>query len=132
MWTVSRRAHALEHVALDEGSILRYAGWRGIRHLLLPLDAASFRCCLLVFQAPGTPLIARQVTPTTIIKQVSQAQTTVQPATALQRSPGVQVRLGLGARPCCRGRRTCRAVGRRAEFWGEGRPEESVLSSSTG
>eukprot|EP00069_Balaena_mysticetus_P009620 bmy_20330T0 len=45
---------------------------------------------LLVFQAPGTPIIARQVTPTTIIKQVSQAQTTVQPSTALQRSPGVQ------------------------------------------
>ncbi|ELK25857.1 Transcription initiation factor TFIID subunit 4 [Myotis davidii] len=41
-------------------------------------------------QAPGTPIIARQVTPTTIIKQVSQAQTTVQPAAALQRSPGVQ------------------------------------------
>ncbi|OWK03042.1 hypothetical protein Celaphus_00007773, partial [Cervus elaphus hippelaphus] len=51
---------------------------------------------LLVFQAPGTPIIARQVTPTTIIKQVSQAQTTVQPSTALQRSPGVQVRWGLG------------------------------------
>lgn len=44
------------------------------------------------FQAPGTPIIARQVTPTTIIKQVSQAQTTVQPTTTLQRSPGVQVR----------------------------------------
>ncbi|XP_011381286.2 transcription initiation factor TFIID subunit 4 [Pteropus vampyrus] len=47
-------------------------------------------------QAPGTPLIARQVTPTTIIKQVSQAQTTVQPTTALQRSPGVQPQLVLG------------------------------------
>ncbi|XP_029773848.1 transcription initiation factor TFIID subunit 4-like, partial [Suricata suricatta] len=47
-------------------------------------------------QAPGTPIIARQVTPTTIIKQVSQAQTTVQPATALQRSPGVQPQLVLG------------------------------------
>lgn len=53
---------------------------------------APFRWVLLVFQAPGTPIIARQVTPTTIIKQVSQAQTTVQPAAALQRSPGVQVR----------------------------------------
>ncbi|MXQ85095.1 hypothetical protein E5288_WYG004182 [Bos mutus] len=51
---------------------------------------------LLVFQAPGTPIIARQVTPTTIIKQVSQAQTTVQPSTALQRSPGVQPQLVLG------------------------------------
>ncbi|KAK1337112.1 hypothetical protein QTO34_001734 [Cnephaeus nilssonii] len=47
-------------------------------------------------QAPGTPIIARQVTPTTIIKQVSQAQTTVQPAAALQRSPGVQPQLVLG------------------------------------
>ncbi|TKC45013.1 hypothetical protein EI555_003525, partial [Monodon monoceros] len=47
-------------------------------------------------QAPGTPIIARQVTPTTIIKQVSQAQTTVQPSTALQRSPGVQPQLVLG------------------------------------
>lgn len=42
-------------------------------------------------QAPGTPIIARQVTPTTIIKQVSQAQTTVQPTTTLQRPPVVQV-----------------------------------------
>ncbi|RMB95832.1 hypothetical protein DUI87_27946 [Hirundo rustica rustica] len=41
-------------------------------------------------QAPGTPIIARQVTPTTIIKQVSQAQTTVQPTTTLQRPPVVQ------------------------------------------
>ncbi|KAF3817462.1 hypothetical protein GH733_012753 [Mirounga leonina] len=49
-----------------------------------------------VRQAPGTPIIARQVTPTTIIKQVSQAQTTVQPTTALQRSPGVQPQLVLG------------------------------------
>ncbi|XP_069907745.1 transcription initiation factor TFIID subunit 4 isoform X1 [Oryctolagus cuniculus] len=47
-------------------------------------------------QAPGTPLIARQVTPTTIIKQVSQAQTTVQSTTTLQRSPGVQPQLVLG------------------------------------
>ncbi|KAK2500358.1 hypothetical protein MC885_002058, partial [Smutsia gigantea] len=47
-------------------------------------------------QAPGTPIIARQVTPTTIIKQVSQAQTTVQPATASQRSPGIQPQLVLG------------------------------------
>uniref|UniRef100_A0A8C7BVP6 TATA-box binding protein associated factor 4 n=1 Tax=Neovison vison TaxID=452646 RepID=A0A8C7BVP6_NEOVI len=51
-------------------------------------------------QAPGTSIIARQVTPTTIIKPVSQAQTTVPPTTALQRSPGVQVRgrgRGVGA-----------------------------------
>ncbi|ELW48910.1 Transcription initiation factor TFIID subunit 4 [Tupaia chinensis] len=47
-------------------------------------------------QAPGTPIIARQVAPTTIIKQVSQAQTTVQPTTTLQRSPGVQPQLVLG------------------------------------
>ncbi|XP_010636504.3 transcription initiation factor TFIID subunit 4, partial [Fukomys damarensis] len=47
-------------------------------------------------QAPGAPIIARQVTPATIIKQVSQAQTTVQPTTTLQRSPGVQPQLVLG------------------------------------
>ncbi|NWI64937.1 TAF4 factor, partial [Todus mexicanus] len=47
-------------------------------------------------QAPGTPIIARQVTPTTIIKQVSQAQTTVQPTTTLQRPPVVQPQIVLG------------------------------------
>ncbi|KAK2082205.1 transcription initiation factor TFIID subunit 4 [Saguinus oedipus] len=47
-------------------------------------------------QAPGTPIIARQVTPTTIIKHVSQAQTTVPPSATLQRSPGVQPQLVLG------------------------------------
>ncbi|EMP35824.1 Transcription initiation factor TFIID subunit 4 [Chelonia mydas] len=46
--------------------------------------------------APGTPIIARQVTPTTIIKQVSQAQTTVQPTTTLQRPPVVQPQIVLG------------------------------------
>uniref|UniRef100_A0A8C4W7Z9 TATA-box binding protein associated factor 4 n=1 Tax=Gopherus evgoodei TaxID=1825980 RepID=A0A8C4W7Z9_9SAUR len=46
--------------------------------------------------APGTPIIARQVTPTTIIKQVSQAQTTVQPTTTLQRAPVVQPQIVLG------------------------------------
>lgn len=43
------------------------------------------------------------MTPTTIIKQVSQAPTTtVQPTAALQRSPGVQVRdaWGVGTPPC--------------------------------
>uniref|UniRef100_A0A670I3F2 TATA-box binding protein associated factor 4 n=1 Tax=Podarcis muralis TaxID=64176 RepID=A0A670I3F2_PODMU len=47
-------------------------------------------------QAPGTPIIARQVAPTTIIKQVSQAQTTVQPTTTLQRPPVVQPQIVLG------------------------------------
>ncbi|XP_074867688.1 transcription initiation factor TFIID subunit 4 [Carettochelys insculpta] len=47
--------------------------------------------------APGTPIIARQVTPTTIIKQVSQAQTTVQPTTTLQRPPVVQPQLVLSS-----------------------------------
>ncbi|XP_066558604.1 transcription initiation factor TFIID subunit 4 isoform X2 [Amia ocellicauda] len=41
-------------------------------------------------QAPGTPIIARQVTPTTIIKQASPAQTTVQATTTLQRPPVLQ------------------------------------------
>ncbi|XP_062897271.1 transcription initiation factor TFIID subunit 4-like [Mobula hypostoma] len=40
-------------------------------------------------QAPGTQIIARQVTPT-IIKPVSQTQTAVQVTTALQRPPTVQ------------------------------------------
>ncbi|MGH0125262.1 UNVERIFIED_CONTAM: hypothetical protein FKN15_051696 [Acipenser sinensis] len=47
-------------------------------------------------QAPGTPMIARQVTPTTIIKQTSAAQTTVQATTTLQRPPAVQPQIVLG------------------------------------
>ncbi|XP_041081172.1 transcription initiation factor TFIID subunit 4-like [Polyodon spathula] len=47
-------------------------------------------------QAPGTPMIARQVTPTTIIKQTSSAQTTVQSTTTLQRPPVVQPQIVLG------------------------------------
>ncbi|XP_039590378.1 transcription initiation factor TFIID subunit 4 isoform X1 [Polypterus senegalus] len=46
-------------------------------------------------QAPGAPLIARQVTPTTIIKQPTQAQTTVQATSALQRSSVVQPQIVL-------------------------------------
>ncbi|XP_070600615.1 transcription initiation factor TFIID subunit 4 isoform X3 [Erythrolamprus reginae] len=52
---------------------------------------------LSTVQAPGTPIIARQVAPTTIIKQVSQAQTTVQPTTTLQRPPVVQPQIVLGS-----------------------------------
>ncbi|XP_061487084.1 transcription initiation factor TFIID subunit 4 isoform X2 [Rhineura floridana] len=48
-------------------------------------------------QAPGTPIIARQVAPTTIIKQVSQAQTNVQSTTTLQRPPVVQPQIVLGS-----------------------------------
>lgn len=48
-------------------------------------------CLFVNRQAPGTPMIARQVTPTTIIKQTSAAQTTVQATTTLQRPPVVQV-----------------------------------------
>ncbi|XP_061487085.1 transcription initiation factor TFIID subunit 4 isoform X3 [Rhineura floridana] len=47
--------------------------------------------------APGTPIIARQVAPTTIIKQVSQAQTNVQSTTTLQRPPVVQPQIVLGS-----------------------------------
>ncbi|XP_031421842.1 transcription initiation factor TFIID subunit 4 [Clupea harengus] len=52
-------------------------------------------------QAPGTPIIARQVTPTTIIKQGSPAQTTVQATTTLQRPPVLQNIMlgGTGAAP---------------------------------
>lgn len=82
----------------------------------------------LVSQAPGTSIIARQVTPTTIIKPVSQAQTTVPPTTALQRSPGVQVRgrgRGGGAGGASRG--TCRVLSRAS---GGRRPEDSVFPPS--
>uniref|UniRef100_A0AAR2JS62 TAFH domain-containing protein n=1 Tax=Pygocentrus nattereri TaxID=42514 RepID=A0AAR2JS62_PYGNA len=42
-------------------------------------------------QAPGTSLITRQVAPTTIIKQASPVPAPVQPTTALQRPPLLQV-----------------------------------------
>ncbi|KAM9296005.1 transcription initiation factor TFIID subunit 4 [Gastrophryne carolinensis] len=48
-------------------------------------------------QSPGAPLLARQVAPTTIIKQVSQTPTTVQPTTTLQRPPVVQNQIVLGS-----------------------------------
>ncbi|GAB1287304.1 TATA-box-binding protein-associated factor 4 [Apodemus speciosus] len=75
-------------------------------------------------QAPGTPIIARQVTPTTIIKQVSQAQTTVQPTTTLQRSPGVQPQLVLGgsAQPASLGTATAVQTGT---------PQRTVPAAST-
>ncbi|XP_072852883.2 transcription initiation factor TFIID subunit 4 isoform X3 [Pogona vitticeps] len=60
-----------------------------------PTSASSVQ--LSTVQAPGTPIIARQVAPTTIIKQVSQAQTTVQPTTTLQRPPVVQPQIVLGS-----------------------------------
>ncbi|XP_041702601.1 transcription initiation factor TFIID subunit 4 [Coregonus clupeaformis] len=41
-------------------------------------------------QAPGMPLMARQVTPTTVTKQGSPAQSTVQATTTLQRPPVLQ------------------------------------------
>ncbi|XP_040291727.1 transcription initiation factor TFIID subunit 4 isoform X2 [Bufo bufo] len=50
-------------------------------------------------QSPGAPLLARQVTPTTIIKQVSQTPTTMQPTTTLQRPPVVQNQIVLGSTP---------------------------------
>ncbi|MBN3311428.1 TAF4 factor, partial [Atractosteus spatula] len=60
-----------------------------------PVQITSVQCFVhynntlstLNLQAPGTPIIARQVTPTTIIKQASPAQTTVQATTTLQRPP---------------------------------------------
>ncbi|XP_053561857.1 transcription initiation factor TFIID subunit 4 [Bombina bombina] len=48
-------------------------------------------------QSAGAPLLARQVTPTTIIKQVSQTPTTVQQTTTLQRPPVVQNQIVLGS-----------------------------------
>ncbi|XP_073539118.1 transcription initiation factor TFIID subunit 4 isoform X1 [Phyllobates terribilis] len=48
-------------------------------------------------QSPGAPLLARQVTPTTIIKQVAQTPSTVQPTTTLQRPPVVQNQIVLGS-----------------------------------
>ncbi|KAM7405015.1 hypothetical protein PAMP_012306 [Pampus punctatissimus] len=47
-------------------------------------------------QAPGTSLLARPVTPTTIIKQGSTVQTTVTTATTLQRPPVLQNTIMLG------------------------------------
>ncbi|XP_064420616.1 transcription initiation factor TFIID subunit 4 isoform X2 [Latimeria chalumnae] len=62
-----------------------------------PTSAPSVQ--ISTVQAPGTPIIARQVAPTTIIKQVSQAQTTVPPTTTLQRPPVVQSQIVLGSAP---------------------------------
>ncbi|KAM4609966.1 transcription initiation factor TFIID subunit 4-like [Polymixia lowei] len=47
-------------------------------------------------QAPGASLLARQVTPTTIIKQGSTVQTSVQATTTLQRPPVLQNTIMLG------------------------------------
>ncbi|KAM6978025.1 transcription initiation factor TFIID subunit 4-like isoform 2-T2 [Aplochiton taeniatus] len=47
-------------------------------------------------QAPGTPLLARQMTPTSIIKQGSPVQTSVQATTTLQRPPVMQNTIMLG------------------------------------
>ncbi|KAI4898504.1 hypothetical protein NFI96_032756, partial [Prochilodus magdalenae] len=47
-------------------------------------------------QAPGTPLITRQVAPTTIIKQASPVPAPVPPTTALQRPPLLQNTIMLG------------------------------------
>ncbi|XP_056130012.1 transcription initiation factor TFIID subunit 4 [Lampris incognitus] len=47
-------------------------------------------------QAPGAPIMARQVTPTTIIKQGTTVQTSVQATTTLQRPPVLQNTIMLG------------------------------------
>uniref|UniRef100_A0A7N6BQ99 TAFH domain-containing protein n=1 Tax=Anabas testudineus TaxID=64144 RepID=A0A7N6BQ99_ANATE len=47
-------------------------------------------------QAPGTSILARPVTPTTIIKQGSTVQTSVTPTTTLQRPPVLQNTIMLG------------------------------------
>ncbi|KAF7667193.1 hypothetical protein LDENG_00073640 [Lucifuga dentata] len=47
-------------------------------------------------QAPGAPLLARQVNPTTIIKQSATVQTTVPATTTLQRPPVLQNTIMLG------------------------------------
>ncbi|XP_048877552.1 transcription initiation factor TFIID subunit 4 [Brienomyrus brachyistius] len=47
-------------------------------------------------QGPGTPILARQVTPTTIIKQASGVQASVQATTTLQRPPVLQSPILLG------------------------------------
>ncbi|KAI1892805.1 hypothetical protein AGOR_G00137300 [Albula goreensis] len=56
-------------------------------------------------QAPGTPILTRQVTPTTIIKQAAPTQGTVQTSTTLQRPPVLQSPIMLG------GSATAAAVG---------------------
>ncbi|KAJ8391900.1 hypothetical protein AAFF_G00083710 [Aldrovandia affinis] len=50
----------------------------------------------LPVQAPGTPSMARQVTPTTIIKQAMPPQTSVQATSTLQRPPVLQNPIMLG------------------------------------
>ncbi|CAH2303172.1 transcription initiation factor TFIID subunit 4 [Pelobates cultripes] len=60
-----------------------------------PTSAPSVQ--ISAVQSPGAPLLARQVTPTTIIKQVSQTPTTVQQTTTLQRPPVVQNQIVLGS-----------------------------------
>ncbi|KAM4622668.1 transcription initiation factor TFIID subunit 4 [Discoglossus pictus] len=60
-----------------------------------PTSAPSVQ--ISAVQSPGAPLLARQVTPTTIIKQVSQTPTTVQATTTLQRPPVVQNQIVLGS-----------------------------------
>ncbi|KAG9353202.1 hypothetical protein JZ751_017778 [Albula glossodonta] len=59
-------------------------------------------------QAPGTPIMPRQVTPTTIIKQTTPAQTSVQATTTLQRPPVLQspIMLGPAATPASIGTST--------------------------
>ncbi|KAJ8370670.1 hypothetical protein SKAU_G00106980 [Synaphobranchus kaupii] len=47
-------------------------------------------------QAQGTPILTRQVTPTTIIKQATPTQSTVQTTTTLQRPPVLQNPIMLG------------------------------------
>ncbi|KAJ8259711.1 hypothetical protein GJAV_G00172550 [Gymnothorax javanicus] len=47
-------------------------------------------------QGPGTPIMARQVTPTTIIKQATPTQNSVQATTTLQRPPVLQNPIMLG------------------------------------
>ncbi|XP_053309594.1 transcription initiation factor TFIID subunit 4 [Spea bombifrons] len=60
-----------------------------------PTSAPSVQ--ISAVQSPGAPLLARQVTPTTIIKPVSQTPTTVQQTTTLQRPPVVQNQIVIGS-----------------------------------
>lgn len=70
-------------------SVLKKGPWCAASLPLLLGDNSLF------FRRPGPPLLHGRPQ-TTIIKQVSQAQTTVQPSTALQLLPGFRCELGAG------------------------------------
>lgn len=62
-----------------------------------PKSTLQIRLSSYFPQAPGTPILTRQVTPTTIIKQGSPVPTSAPVTTTLQRPPVLQVQWGTTA-----------------------------------